>query len=537
MMITVESSNLLVYIPAAGRGSRASGTSHLPKPLITVGGIPLILRVMMQYPSGTQFIIALGFKAEWVKQVVSYYAKNREIDVEFVITDSWQYADKGLAHTILDSKEFLIGRPFIFHAVDGLFSESAIKSVSSLNCNAIVMCPPCAPAVYRTLDENKWVRIECDAQYELPVYTGLAVIWDSKTFFINIEFHAENNPEGGETIGLDPKGLKVIALVKNEWRDFGTTANIELNSKEFPSVDVILEKSNEAIWGFDGRMLKFHESPSFVSNRVVRASNLAPFVPEVRHDDANLFSYERIKGTTLSRDEASNFSKLLKFLEDFWFGNLHKLTAVSSEESDFIDFYKTKTFARVMEFKKKYPEYDVRVINGVKVRCLDDLLAAVDWPKLCSPEFVRTHGDLHPDNIIVTHDDSQFRFLDWRQDIAGMTSGWGDLYYDLGKLRHGLIVDHEVVSKGEFEVIFDNLGSFWTISQSDKKRQWLQEIDIFIQEQKFDIQRSRVMTALIFINIACLHHEPYDMFLMLLGHSLLFETTLGKDTQEIDSSE
>jgi len=34
---------------------------------------------------------------------------------------------------------------------------------------------------------------------------------------------------------------------------------------------------------------------------------------------------------------------------------------------------------------------------------------------------------------------------------------------------------------------------------------------------------------LIFINIACLHHKPYDMFLMLLGHSLLFETTIAHD--------
>jgi len=520
---------LLVYIPAAGRGSRASSTSHLPKPLISVGGIPLILRVMMQYPPGTKFVIALGFKAEWIKQVVSYYARNQSIEVEFVVTDSWLFADKGLANTILDSRELLIGKPFIFHAVDGLFSESAINSVSIANCNSIVTCPPCAPAAYRILDKNQWIRVECNDQYELPVYTGLAVIWDTQTFFENIELLAENNPEGGETIGLDPSGLNVISLEKYEWRDFGTTANIELNLKEFPSADVVLEKSNEAIWGVNGRMLKFHESPSFISNRVLRASNLTPFVPQVRHEGVNLFSYERIEGTTLSKDEASKFCELLKFLEDFWFENLHNLAPVSKEQHDFVEFYKTKTFARVMEFKAKYPDYDVRKINEVKVRGLDDLLADVDWPNLCLPQLVRTHGDLHPDNIIVTHNDSQFRFLDWRQDIAGMTSGWGDLYYDLAKLRHGLIVDHEVVSKGDFEVIFNNLGSYWSISQSDKKKQWLIEVDAFIEGRQFDIRRSRVMTALIFINIACLHHKPYDMFLMLLGHSLLFETTIAHD--------
>jgi hypothetical protein len=116
-----------------------------------------------------------------------------------------------------------------------------------------------------------------------------------------------------------------------------------------------------------------------------------------------------------------------------------------------------------------------------------------------------------------------------------MTSGWGDLYYDLAKLRHGLIVDHEVVSKGDFAVIFNNLGSYWSIPQSNKKRQWLIELDAFIEERQFDIRRSRVMTALIFINIACLHHKPYDMFLMLLGHSLLFETTIASELKGVNN--
>ena len=535
MMTTVEFSHLIVFIPAAGRGTRASGTSELPKPLITVGGVPLIVRVMMQYPADTQFIVAVGFKADWIKQVVSSYALSRSIKVEFVTTDSWQSPSKGLAHTILDAKALLRGNSFIFHAVDGLFSESAIDSVLNSKYDAVVMCPPNAPATYRTIENNDWVRVDCDNLYALPVYTGLSVIHDTDLFFRNLDHLAGSNPEGGETIGLDPTGLEIINLTKNQWLDFGTSANIEKNLKEFPTTDIVLEKSNEAIWNIDGRMLKFHESPIFISQRVERAKTLSPYVPKVHQDGENLFSYERIEGITLSKEKVSKFRELLHFLNEFWFRDLDVLAPISEYDHDFVAFYKEKTLSRVHDFRVKYPSYDVRKINGQGVGRLDDLLAIVDWEKLCAPVLVRAHGDLHPDNIIVTNGASQFQFLDWRQELAGITSGWGDLYYDLGKLRHGLIVDHEAVSKDEFHVHFDNLDSSWSISQSDKKRQWLQELDEFIVQQQFDAHRANVMTALIFINIASLHHKPYDMFLMLLGHSLLFETSIpGNSEKEME---
>lgn len=532
MIITVEFNKLLVFIPAAGRGSRASGTSKLPKPLISIGGVPLIVRVMMQYPTGTRFVVALGYKADWIKQVVSYFAASRGIHVDFVLTNSWESLNKGLAHTILDSKTYLRGNPFIFHAVDGIFSEIVIDSILSAKKDTVVLCPPNASSTYRTIQNSDWVRVDCDDSYALPVYTGLSVINDSNQFFRNMDLLGESDPDGGETIGLDPARLEVIYLSKNHWLDFGTSANIEKNLKEFPISDIVLEKSNEAIWNIDGRMLKFHESPIFISQRVARSKTLSPYVPEVKHDGNNLFSYERIEGITLSKEKIPKFQEFLDFLKEFWFRDLDDLATVFESDYDFIEFYQRKTWSRLHDFTVKYPSYDVRKINGVDVNRLDDLLATVDWEKLCTPVLVRAHGDLHPDNILVTQDASKFQLLDWRQELAGLTSGWGDLYYDLGKLRHGLIVDHEAVSKDEFNVHFNNGDSHWSISQSDKKRQWLQELDEFILQQQFDIHRAKVMTALIFINIAALHHKPYDMFLMLLGHSLLFETSISGHSQK-----
>ena len=40
---------------------------------------------------------------------------------------------------------------------------------------------------------------------------------------------------------------------------------------------------------------------------------------------------------------------------------------------------------------------------------------------------------------LYSEKDKSFMFLDWRQDFAGYLS-IGDVYYDLAKLMHGLIV-------------------------------------------------------------------------------------------------
>ena len=53
---------------------------------------------------------------------------------------------------------------------------------------------------------------------------------------------------------------------------------------------------------------------------------------------------------------------------------------------------------------------------------------------------VNFHGDLHFENIIFSK--NKFVLLDWRQDFNENLKV-GDLYYELAKIMHGIIVSHE----------------------------------------------------------------------------------------------
>jgi glucose-1-phosphate cytidylyltransferase len=73
-------------ILAGGFGSRLSEETTLrPKPLVEVGGKPILWHIMNIYAAHgiTEFIIALGYKGEAIKQYfLSFYALNNDISVD-----------------------------------------------------------------------------------------------------------------------------------------------------------------------------------------------------------------------------------------------------------------------------------------------------------------------------------------------------------------------------------------------------------------------------------------------------------------------
>lgn len=74
-----------VIILAGGFGTRLSEyTESIPKPMVTVGGRPIIWHIMKRYASFgyNDFLLALGYKAEVVKE---YFLHYRSLNADFTI--------------------------------------------------------------------------------------------------------------------------------------------------------------------------------------------------------------------------------------------------------------------------------------------------------------------------------------------------------------------------------------------------------------------------------------------------------------------
>ena len=114
----------------------------------------------------------------------------------------------------------------------------------------------------------------------------------------------------------------------------------------------------------------------------------------------------------------------------------------------------------------------------------------------------------------------KFTFLDWRQDFSGNIKV-GDIYYDLAKLLHGLIVSHESIVKNKFKIQWKGNKIIYDLKRKKILKKCEDQFKIWCKKSKFSYKKVRILTALIYLNIAALHHYPYSLFLYAIGKFML----------------
>lgn len=533
-----------VFIPAAGRGSRlALEGVVLPKPLITTSGLPILSHIIDLYPTDWHIVIALGHEGDIVRESIEaiYSDRLRDQRLSFCYTKSFLSKGAGLSQTLLDSKEILGNQPFIFHACDSLIRGADSTWTHWIRPkNQILVSQPEAPGHYRLLDENPegtyawrhdWIDPE---KTSVSVYTGIAHIYDTSRFWVRLSGEAATSPEGGESIGLDPSLLVQVPLVKERWTDTGSIKGYQ-GLAASPSKDInILQKSDEAIWFTGTKTVKMHMDQAFIAGRVERGLALNGFVPEITSHGRNTFTYSYVEGGTLSaelRKDSQSMDSFLAYLLTFWFGESLPLFDVAgrkySDRTRYLKFYRTKTLERTLRLTEHFPSVTHEgEINGVATPALNDQLKKIDWNLLASPLMGRVHGDLHPENVLVTKS-GEYVLLDWRQDVAGSKNAFGDVYYDLGKLAHGLRVDHGVIARGEFTVSRSSSGAHeYSISEVPSKLIAYELLQEFCRTNGLDWSRVLLIESLIYLNIAILHKpDDYTRLLALMGRNLLRSVT------------
>jgi thiamine kinase-like enzyme len=129
------------------------------------------------------------------------------------------------------------------------------------------------------------------------------------------------------------------------------------------------------------------------------------------------------------------------------------------------------------------------------------------------------HGDLILDNVIETKD--SFVLIDWRQDFAGRVD-IGDVHYDLAKLNHNLIFNHELVNSKHYTLKHQEEGIVCDILCRKNLIDCKEVLYSFIKGQGYDLDKVRLLTSLIWINMSPLHSHPLDRFLFNFGKYNLF---------------
>jgi len=169
----------------------------------------------------------------------------------------------------------------------------------------------------------------------------------------------------------------------------------------------------------------------------------------------------------------------------------------------------------------KYPlGSEIRRVNGMDMQPIRDILDAIPWDRICrgNPSFF--HGDFHFDHILFDEERETFRLLDWRQDFAGHTE-FGDTYYDLAKFCGGLRLNYDYIKEGRFTYNEDGADVYFTFERREEGNTYEARFHRFIEEQGYSVETVKLLVPIIFLNMAPLHHYPFDKLLFALGCSTL----------------
>ncbi len=514
-----------VLIPTAGIGSRlGSKTKFLNKSLISINNKPIISHIIEIFPKDVHYVFALGYRGNLVKEYIEFAHPN--IKKDFQLINPFIGEGSGLGYTIMCCKKYL-KEPFTFYPCDALIKKVDLSPSENWigynneeinkNYRSIVIQNN---IVTNILEKGEKIEGKC-----FP-YIGVAGINDFESFWDNMKENNEKAILEGEVYGLKKILNNGFEPRRFNWFDIGNLEKLEETRKIFDDKEItILEKENEAIWFHNEKVVKFSDDKKFISNRIKRVEFLKDFVPDIIDVGNNMYTYKKIEGEVLSRKiNQTNFKDFLEFSKNLW----QKVNINDQKEKENFKqicwkFYKEKTIERIKMFifKNKWAENNL-IINNQYVGNIFDLFSKIDWDDICDGIPSRFHGDYHFENIIFNSSSKTFTCVDWRQDFGGILE-YGDIYYDLAKLMHGLIISHKIIELDLYKVeIKDNKIDF-DFHRLDSLIFLQRILNSWIINNRYSIKKVNILTALIFINSSPLHHQPYGSLLYALGIRNLYD--------------
>ena len=505
-----------VVIPTAGLGSKLGElTKYYNKCLIPIGEKPTLSYVIDWYPEDAEFIVAIGYKGDYIKQFLKLAYPKRNI--KFVEVDKFTGQGSGLGYTLSKCKPFL-QEPFMFHANDSIildkfpgYPTEDTLFVSKKNVN---------PRIYRTVivKDGHVIKVldKTTAKIKEETYNNIGVshIRNYKKFWKIME---NMTADMGESHYFTESAPEARAFEIKKWDDIGSIEQLQIAKDEISEFKN-LEKPNESIYFIGDKVLKFSIDEKFISDRIERAKYLGDAIPKIIDYSKNFYVYNYVSGYLLSEmiDITYTLEKLLSWSKK----NIWKQKTLSQKEKhEFRDmcfkFYYEKTLDRINLFYKRYGITDTEnIINGIKFGKLSEMLEKIDWNSLTDGVPVKFHGDMCFDNIIKTKKD--FVLIDWRQNFAENLK-YGDIYYDFAKLLSGFIINHPIINKNLYEVKHNAEKVEFDFHRKNNLIECEKILKKFIEDSGFDWEKTKLLNYIVLLNMSPLHHYPFSHLLYYLG--------------------
>ena len=507
-------------ILAAGYGKRLGElTKYTNKCLVRIGKKPAISYIIEKFPREYDFIIALGYKGDSLKEycIITY----PDHKFTFVDIDNIDGVNSGPGYSALKCKSYL-QRPFYFIVADCIIDSK----IPHLDGNWLGVYPTSYPEKYSTveIDNNNNILNFTNKNpngYD-NAFIGLASITDFNTFWNELETNISN----GEIVSAFKNSSKYINFkIKHlKWLDTGNLDDLNRTKEHFDDEPLSLSKTTGEIAYKTDKFVKFHPDKNIIKNKSERAKALNQLLPSNFKNTNNFISYDWEPGNTLYQyDSSFMYSSFLDKLKL----NIEESEKYEGDKELFDNFYKVKTDKRVEEFINRFglkyitQNYN---INNKSYNNLQSIINKIDVNQFYNNLlYTSFHGDLQFDNIIYHPSYKKFTYIDWRESFGGSTKG-GDIYYDLAKLYGGSIIPYNIMKdEDSISLVEGSTVISYSYPISDNLNEFRKYYEKWIVANGFDLNKVKLITGIIFLNMSPLHDEKFAKMLWFKSIEILSE--------------
>ena len=508
--------NFKFCILAAGRGTRNNDVSGLHKALLPLENKPIISHIIDKLDNKIEIVIAVGYKSEQIKTYLNEVYTDRKIT--YIDVDNYDKSGSGPGYSLLSCKDEL-QKPFIFTSVDTIVEEDVAFNYISENWLGVSEVDLSESMNYCLVRGSKYL----DQLYYGTgnrAYVGMAGINDYEKFWNSLENQKIIKDEYQVIHGFD--GLDNIKLIDFTWYDTGNNKSY-YDTKKIFNKEIVANKRDEAIFLHNGKVIKYFEDENRAKVRVRRSKYLNGNVPDIKLINDNMYSYKYINGNLLSEIYDENIlNRFLDFCQSKLFNN--NFTKTSEFLDDCKDMYEHKTIERLSSLVDTKLD-KIKKINGVKVESIQILLNKIDWNQFYEKSIPSCfHGDLQPENILYNNSDDKFVLIDWREKF-GNSIEVGDVYYDLAKIYHALLINGNSILNGHYNYEIKLDEAYVNFYAKSNLIYFMNIFKQFCKRNKYDWKSVELLGILQYLNICTLYDNfqdgKYGEFLFLYGKYLL----------------
>lgn len=503
----------IVLITTSGTGSRLGKyTKFTNKSLVNVGDKYAICRILESHPEETQFVITLGYYGNLVRDFLELAYPTKSF--QFVPVDRFEGEGSSLVYSMLQAKEYL-QNPFYFHCCDAIVDDK----IEEVRENTLFVAEGKDVQSYSSVTtvNNEVLQMNAKGAHDYTyLYTGISYIHDVEHFWKWMDtIYSEDklNTSLSDIHAIQKMlqtGCKFSVNVLSSWYDTGNQKSYADACKHYACAYDILEKETESLCFLGDSVIKFINNTQTNEKRYLRGKSLGNLCPEILGKRDQFLKMKFIRGTLVSEskqyDEVVSLCKWAK--QHLWI----EPSSNPDYKNVCLRFYKTKTLERIAQLPF-LPEERLTV-NGLFVGRIYDLLAQVDFSMLCTDTFTKFHGDFILDNIIKT--ENGYCLLDWRHEFDKELF-YGDMYYDLAKLRHNIIFNHKNIMQGLYTIDTSGRSATVELKCNYSLLHQLDAFESFCREQGYSMKKIKTLTAIIWLNMAPLYEGKLREFLFYFG--------------------